>query len=146
MTRFHFPFKGPQESYSVPGRMFQVWAFRPTHTTLVLVSNRNIASGQLTRIEIAFGGVKFVAIPPIVNDIYIRRAEPEFRSRMVSYFGLDISDDSDLDMYRLSETRDWFVVSGRPFGAEAIRAYDAPLVLFEDLEPESSELVRWTLP
>jgi hypothetical protein len=125
--------------------MFQVWTFRPTHTTLVLLSNRDVRAGHLTRIEIAFGGVEFMALPPVLRDIHIRRAEPDFESRIIAQFGLQTPDDPELAMYRLSDTRDWIVVSGRPFGAEAVRAYDAPLLLFEDLSPESGDVVRWTL-
>ena len=33
----------------------------------------------------------------------------------------------------------------RPYGAEAVRIYSDPLLLFEDLAPESPDLVRWTL-
>jgi hypothetical protein len=139
------PSSEPGDTYRVRDRMFQVWTFRTTHTTLVLVSNRNVREGRLTRIEVAFAGVVFMALPPVLRDLHIRRADPDFRSRMTTYFDLDLSDEPDVDMYRISESGDWFVVSGRPFGAEAERSYSDPLVLFEDLAPESPELTRWVL-
>ena len=49
-------------------------------------------------------------------------------------------------MYRLSDTSDAFVVSGPPYGAEAVRSYSDPLLLFEDFAPESAEVLRWNLP
>ena len=125
--------------------MFQVWDFRATHSTLVLVSNPGGQPDLATRIEIAFGGVQFMSLPPVIRDLHIRRADPDFRSRMIERLDLDIPPSPGLDMFRLSDSKDWFVVAGAPYGAEAVRIYSDPLVLFEDLAPESPDLVRWTL-
>ena len=107
-----------------PDRLFQVTQVSRSHTRLWLQADAN--STHEHRLEVLFQHVKYLGTPFVLRGLSLRRADPEQTRRLTELHGLVIEPGS--DMYLLSRSHDWFVVSSHPLWAEAkLRYLDEPV-------------------
>ncbi|WP_327004360.1 hypothetical protein OHA72_56550 [Dactylosporangium sp. NBC_01737] len=106
-----------------PGRQFQLARATRTHSQIILMSNAVPQAGLPKRLEVSFSAVKFMSFPPVFEDLYLRQAPAGREAEILARHGIAASAGS--GVYLLHEEHDWYVVSGPPQWAEAVRTYDA---------------------
>lgn len=95
-----------------------------THRSMLFTSERDLASGLATRVEIYFGHVGPMLVYPEMKGLVIRPARGDELRELIAKHGLP---DDTTDVYLLeSGGRQGFVSSGRPHWAEAAVAYHEP--------------------
>ncbi|MEU4398681.1 hypothetical protein [Micromonospora orduensis] len=107
-----------------PDRLFQITHVSRTHTQLWLQADAN--SSHQYRLEVLFQDVKYLCVPFMLRGLSLRRADPEQTRRLTDLHDLVVEPGS--NVYLLSRSHDWFVVSSHPLWAEATLSYsDEPV-------------------
>jgi hypothetical protein len=59
-------------------RPFEVWTYRPSHSQLLLRSNKgDDRDDRATRVEVLFRGVSFMKLPTVLDELEVTSAAPE---------------------------------------------------------------------
>ncbi|NJC68417.1 hypothetical protein HC031_01570 [Planosporangium thailandense] len=109
-------------SLEAPDRLFQVTHVSRTHTQLFLQSNAAKSAGFEHRLEVWFQSVQYFCMPFVLRGLSLRKASQDERASLSELHGLEA--DPRWDLYLLSRSHDWFIVSARPMWAEADLEYD----------------------
>ncbi|MFI6330570.1 hypothetical protein ACIBBG_19975 [Micromonospora chersina] len=97
-----------------------------THTQVWLQADPASSSGHEHRLEVLFQNVQYLCMPFVLRGLSLRRATAEQAARLGELHGLE--SDPRWDLYLLSRSDDWFVVSATPIWAEAKLSYrDEPV-------------------
>ncbi|MFI2711935.1 hypothetical protein ACH495_17575 [Micromonospora sp. NPDC018662] len=108
----------------VPDRLFQITHVSRTHTQVWLQSDAS--ENHKHRLEVLFQDVRYLCMPFVLRGLWLAKAEPEHAARLLDQHELDA--DPAWDVYRVSRTQDWFVVSASPLWAESKLGYrDEPV-------------------